>query len=139
MEGVDPSQDMNTGTRKNKAEEGLRYLDITDEILDGVFPEQDKRKLKKTKNGEECIIDIYGRPQLINHEEVSLRNRVGDQTNIIVEKKEETLINFIKLLNCYYRMLVSIYLFFLSLFSPSSPLYLSTLSVSSSLSFLSLV
>merc|ERR1712062_168072 len=37
----------------------------------------------------ECIIDIYGRPQPINHEEVSLRNRVGDQTWVIVEKKEE--------------------------------------------------
>merc|ERR1712179_649305 len=110
----------NTGTKKNKAEEELRYLDITDEILDGVFPEEEIRKLKKTKNREECIIDIYGRPQPINHEEVSL-------------------INFIKLLNCYYRMLISIYLFFLSLFSPSSPLYLSTLSVSSLLSFLSLV
>merc|ERR1711909_93295 len=80
---------MNTGTKKNKAEEELRYLDITDEILDGVFPEEEIRKLKKTKNREECIIDIYGRPQPINHEEVSLRNRVGDQTNIIVEKKEE--------------------------------------------------
>merc|ERR1719232_2263988 len=68
---------MNTGTKKNKAEEELRYLDITDEIFDGVFPE------------EEFIIDIYGRPQLINNEEVSLETRDGDQTNIIVEKKGE--------------------------------------------------
>merc|ERR1712168_786844 len=86
---VDPSQDMNTGTKNNKAEEELRYLDITEEILDGVFPEEEIRKLKKTKTGEDCIIDIYGRPQLINHEEVSLRRRVGDQTNIILDKKEE--------------------------------------------------
>merc|ERR1711970_768432 len=40
-------------------------------------------------NGEACIIDIYGRTQLINYEEVSLENRVDDQTNIIVGKKEE--------------------------------------------------
>jgi len=86
---VDPRQDMNTGTKKNKTEEELRYLDITDEILDGVFPEEEIRKLKKTKNGEECIIDINGRPQLINNEEVFLENRVSDQTNIIVDKREE--------------------------------------------------
>merc|ERR1719370_264532 len=60
----------------------MRYLMV-------FFQRKRKKKLKNTKNREECIIDIYGRPQLINHEEVSLRNRVGDQTNIIVEKKEE--------------------------------------------------
>merc|ERR1719312_2014335 len=84
---------MNTGSKKNKSEEELRYLDITDEILDGVFPEEEIRELKKiktkTKIREEFIIDIYGRPQLINNEEVSLETRDGDQTNIIVEKKEE--------------------------------------------------
>merc|ERR1712224_1160535 len=69
--------------------EELRYMGITDEILDGVFPEEEIRKLKKTKSREEFIIDIYGRPQLINNEEVSLETRDGDQTNIIVEKKEE--------------------------------------------------
>jgi len=88
---VFPNQAMNTGTKKNKTEEELRYLDITDEILDGVFPEEEIRKLKKTKtkSREEFIIDIYGRPQLINNEEVSLETRDGDQTNIIVEKKED--------------------------------------------------
>ena len=80
---------MTTGTKKNKTEEELRYLDITDEILDGVFPEEEIRKLKKTKSREEFIIDIYGRPQLINNEEVSLETRDGDQTNIIVENKKE--------------------------------------------------
>merc|ERR1711862_539 len=89
MGTVFPNQAMNTGTKKNKTEEELRYLDITDEILDGVFPEEEIRKLKKTKSREEFIIDIYGRPQLINNEEVSLETRDGDQTNIIVEKKEE--------------------------------------------------
>merc|ERR1719317_427769 len=68
---------MNKETKKNKTEEELRYLDITDEILDGVFPE------------EEIIIDIYGRPQLINNEKVSLETKDGDQTNIIVENKKE--------------------------------------------------
>merc|ERR1712002_1247976 len=86
---VFPNQAMNTGTKKNKAEEELRYLDISDEILDGVFPEEEIRKLKKTKNREEFIIDIYGRPQLINNEEVSLETGDGDQRNIIVEKKED--------------------------------------------------
>merc|ERR1711970_1489768 len=108
---------------------------------DGVFPEEEKRKLKKTKNREECIIDIYGRPHLINHEEVSLRKRVGDQTNIIVEKKEEIrnsnkLHQIAELLLPYANIHISI---LLSLFSRSSLLYLSTLSVSSLLSFLSLV
>ena len=86
---VFPNQAMTTGTKKNKTEEELRYLDITDEILDGVFPEEEIRKLKKTKSREEFIIDIYGRPQLINNEEVSLETRDGDQTNIIVENKKE--------------------------------------------------
>merc|ERR1711862_621113 len=138
MGTVFPNQAMNTGTKKNKTEEELRYLDITDEILDGVFPEEEIRKLKKIKSREEFIIDIYGRPQLINNE-VSLETRDGDQTNIIVGRTKilDTLINFIKLLNCYYHMLISIYLFCLSLFSPSSPAYLSTSSVSSLPFFLS--
>merc|ERR1711892_161240 len=48
----------------------LNYLEITEEILDGIFPEEEIKKVKLLENEKKLcgdfIIDIYGRPQLVS-------------------------------------------------------------------------
>merc|ERR1711892_316229 len=48
----------------------LNYLEITEEILDGIFPEEEIKKVKLLENEKklcgDIIIDMYGRPQLVS-------------------------------------------------------------------------
>merc|ERR1711892_307252 len=48
----------------------LNYLEITEEILDGIFPEEEIKKVKLLENEKKLcadfIIDIYGKPQLVS-------------------------------------------------------------------------
>jgi hypothetical protein len=62
-------------------ESDLKGLEITDEILDGIFPQEDigeKTSLhSENSSSEKFIIDIYGRPQLIGDcEDVEAKKRV---------------------------------------------------------------
>jgi len=54
-------------TDGNKSE--LKYLEITEEILDGIFPKEEIKKVKLLEHEKklygDIIIDIYGRPQLV--------------------------------------------------------------------------
>merc|ERR1711931_550421 len=73
-------------------EQELKYLDITDEILDGVFPDEEIRKLKKTNKKERFIIDIYGRPQLVDDHIDQKEDNSSDQRNVTVKKQEKSTI-----------------------------------------------
>merc|ERR1712123_312387 len=48
----------------------LNYLEITEEILDGIFTEEEIKKVTLLENEKKLcsdfIIDIYGRPQLVS-------------------------------------------------------------------------
>merc|ERR1712142_660199 len=83
---------MNTGTKINKEEQKLKYLEITDEILDGVFPDEEIRKLKRTNKKESFIIDIYGRPQLVNDVKDQIEDNISDKRNVIKRKQEKSTI-----------------------------------------------
>ena len=70
--------------RSKSREKDLKYLEITDEILDGIFPEEEILKVKKSKKENKFSLDIYGRPQLISNYEKS------EQSNTVPEQLKES-------------------------------------------------
>merc|ERR1719228_385062 len=72
--------------RSKSKENNLKYLEITDEILDGVFPEEEILKVKVKEN--KFILDIYGRPQLISNYEKN--ESTCEQSNTTTEKLKES-------------------------------------------------
>merc|ERR1719382_2364317 len=72
--------------RSKSTENELKYLEITDEILDGVFPEEEILKAKESNKENKFSLDIYGRPQLISNYEKS----ESEQSNIIPEQLKES-------------------------------------------------
>jgi uncharacterized membrane protein len=74
-------------------------LEITDEILDGIFPQEDIKKVTAFQTednlNDKFIIDIYGRPQLISdHTTV---NKGEEDTNIPRETQKGQTFNSKKL------------------------------------------
>ena len=73
----------------NEDKSDLQYLEITDEILDGIFPQEDIEQVTAFQNEEHLtekfIIDIYGRPQLVNGHNNDTYSK--EDTNILKETR----------------------------------------------------
>jgi len=74
--------------RSKSRKNDFKYLEITDEILDGVFPEEEILKVKESNKENEFSLDIYGRPQLISNYEKS--ESTCEQSNTIPEQLKES-------------------------------------------------
>ena len=79
----------------NEDKSDLKYLEISDEILDGIFPQEDIEKVTAIQNKdnlkEKFIIDIYGRPQLISDNNND--NKSEKDTNKLKETRKGQTVN----------------------------------------------
>ena len=80
----------------NEDKSDLQYLEITDEILDGIFPQEDIEQVTAFQNEEHLtekfIIDIYGRPQLVTDHKND--NEHEADTNILRETRKRQRVKF---------------------------------------------
>merc|ERR550519_3279556 len=95
--------------RSKSREKDLKYLEITDEILDGIFPEEEILKVKKSKKENKFSLDIYGRPQLIsNYEKSEQSNTVPEQLKESGSDTYNTFHQAAALLLCYANIHISV-------------------------------
>merc|ERR1711892_385188 len=103
-------------THGNNSE--LNYLEITEEILDGIFPEEEIKKVKLLEHEKKLcgdfIIDIYGRPQLVSDFKTAKESEVKQEEDIEYRRLHQCIAILSLYANIHISIIFIIILSFLS-------------------------